>query len=81
MMNEGTKMTFGGTMDKMNVTVSSGGRYHSSADKMSKRSKRKTNLSYLGGRTSFDEDGYYEGSAGRKPRKKWQRIPKREISD
>ena len=69
MMNE-ENMT-----EKMNVTMASDGRYHSSRDKYRKGDLRKTNLQEYG-TTSFGTNGYYDGSPGRMRRKPWKRTDK-----
>lgn len=61
--------------EKMNVTMASNGRFHSSRDKYRKGDLRKTNLEEYGA-TSFGTDGYYDGSPGRKKRKSWKRVDK-----
>ena len=71
-----TMMRNKGTMtEKMNVTMASDGRYHSSRDKYRRGDLRKTNLEEVG-TTSFGTDGYYDGSPGRKKRKYWKRVDK-----
>ena len=73
-------MATGGKLDKMNVTMNSGGRYYDSRDKYRRADLRKTSMEEFGS-TPFDTKGYYDNSPGRKPRKKWNRTDKRAVWD